>query len=165
MLPLRLRLLRLIPRQARNNPTNRTPNAILHPAAQILHLALSLLALALSVLLDTFLLQPLGADEPADALLQRADVLVPRAGGAVGVVLGDAAGCGGGEGASFGGGVGEIFLGGGFELAVLALGLGDKVSGLGWEEVGRGGWERTLSAVLPVSEPRALCAAPLAWSR
>lgn len=129
MLLLRLSLLRLVPSKPRNNPANRTPNAILHAAAQILHLSLGLLALALSILLNAFLLQPLGADEPADALLQRADVLVPGASRAVGVVFRDAAGCGGGEGAGLGGCVGEVLLGGGFELAVLALGLGNGLAG------------------------------------
>jgi hypothetical protein len=133
MLPLCLRLLRLVAREPSNGTADGAPNAILHAATQIFHLALSLLALTLSILLNAFLLQPFGADEPADALLQRADILVPRAGGAVGVVLGDAAGCGGGEGAGFGGGVGEFFLGGGFELAVLALGLGGRLVGCGWE--------------------------------
>ena len=60
-------------------------------AGTLATLALSLLALALLVLLDTLLLQALGADESADALLQRAHVLVPAACTAVGVVFRDAA--------------------------------------------------------------------------
>ena len=125
MLALRLLLLRLIPRQPRNSAADRSTNTILHSLAEIRQLALGFLLLALGVLPCAFLLQPLGADEAAHALLERADVLVPAAGGTVGVVFCDAAGGGGGEGAGFGGGVGEVFLGGGFDLAVLALGLGD----------------------------------------
>ena len=137
VLLLRLRLLRIVAGEPSNGAADRAPNAILHATAQILHLALGLLALAVGVLLDAFLLQALGADEPADALLERANVLVPRAGRAVGVVLCDAAGCGGGEGTGLGGCVGEILLGGGFELAVFAFGLGSKSAGVDWEEAER----------------------------
>jgi hypothetical protein len=122
MLPLRLRLLRLVTGEPSNGTADRASNAILHTTTEILHLALSLLALAISILLN--------------ALLQRADVLVPRAGGAVGVIFCDAAGCGGGEGAGFGGCVGEVLLGGGFELAVFALGLGDGLAGWVGKELG-----------------------------
>ena len=138
VLPLRLRLLRLVPRQPRDGAANRATNTILHALAQIAHLSLSLLALALLVLANALLLQALGAGEATDRLLQGANVLVPAAGGAVGVVFCDAAGRGGCVGTGFCGGVGEILLGGRFGLAVLALGL-EVVSILGRDREVEGG--------------------------
>lgn len=87
MLPLRLILLRLVPRQPRNSTAKRTANAVLNALAEIAQLTLSLLALALLVLLDALLLQAVGAEQVAERLLARADRLVPAAGGAVRVVL------------------------------------------------------------------------------
>jgi hypothetical protein len=55
-------------------------------------LALGLLLLALLVLLGSLLLQRLVADEVAEGLLAGTKSLVPRAGAAVGVVLGDTRG-------------------------------------------------------------------------
>ena len=121
MLPLRLSPLGIVSRQPRNRTPNGSPDTILHALAQVRQLALRLLPLALLVLANALLLEALGADESADGLLQRTDVLVPAAGAAVGVVFCDAARGGGGEGASLCCGVREVFLGGGFGLAVLAL--------------------------------------------
>jgi hypothetical protein len=105
MLPLRLRPLRIIPRQSRNCTSNRAPHTIANPLSKIANLARSLLSLALLVLTNAFLLESLGAHEPADGFLCGADVLVPGAGGAVVVVFCDAARRGDGEGAGFGGGM------------------------------------------------------------
>jgi hypothetical protein len=119
------------------------------------------LSLALLVLTNAFLLESLGAHEPADGFLCGADVLVPGAGGAVVVVFCDAARGGDGEGAGFGGGVWEVFFDGGYVFAVLAL---DLKGVRRW----KGGWgERvwpTLSALFPVKLPSALCTAPVAES-
>jgi hypothetical protein len=64
----------------------------------------------------------LAADHAADKLLGGAGRLVPRAGGAVGVVLGHAAG-GDGCAGDFGGRVRGVVLGVGLLLLGLTLGL------------------------------------------
>lgn len=56
MLPLRLPLLRFVPRQPRYSPSNRASYTIPNPLAQIIQLPLRLLLLALSVLPRAFLL-------------------------------------------------------------------------------------------------------------
>jgi hypothetical protein len=123
VLLLRLSLLRIVARQPSNSASNRPANTILNTLSKIRHLSLRLLTLALLVLASTLLLEPLGAHESANALLQRTDVLVPAASAAVRVVLCDAARGGGGEGSSLCCCVREILLGGGFGFAVLALRL------------------------------------------
>ena len=92
VLPLVLRLLRAIARHASYGIAERTRGAIRQARAEVLQLPTGLLLLALEVLLAAGLLEVLGADQSADSLLSRSDGLVPRAGGAVGVVLGDGAG-------------------------------------------------------------------------
>lgn len=121
VLPLRLSLLRVVASETGNSTTNRAANTILHTLAQIAQLPLGFLALSFLVLTNTLLLQPLGANETPDTLLQRTDILVPRPSAAVRVILCDAARGGCSEGAGFGGCVGKVFFGGGLGLAVLAL--------------------------------------------
>lgn len=154
MLLLRLELLRVIARQPSNRTSNRASNTVLDALAQISHLALRFLSLALLVLSDALLLQALSADEAADCLFGCANILVPRASGAVCVVLCDTTCRCDRDGTGFGGCVGEIVFDvcGGF--AVLALCLGQSVH----EHVKSDGMydRHTLSAVLPVKEPRAL---------
>lgn len=91
------------------------------PAAVVLQLALRLLAPALRVLLPALLLQPLGAEQPAEAFLGGPDGLVVAALGAGRVVGRDAALRGGGERAHFADGVGELFFVGGVAFGVLGL--------------------------------------------
>lgn len=124
MLALRLRPLRIVPRQPRDRTADRAANPIMNALAQIINLARSLLALTLLVLLNALLLQALGANEAADSFFCGADVLVPRACGAVRVVLCDAARARDGVGAGFGGGVGEVVFGVSGYFAIFALGLG-----------------------------------------
>lgn len=105
--------------------------AVLNTLTEILQLPLSLLLLAGSILLNARTAQTLVADHVTQGLLGRADGLVPRAGGAVGVIFGGCAGVGVcGDGAQLGGGVGGIVLGFGLGLGCFALVLGLLV--LGW---------------------------------
>jgi len=92
VLPLVLRLLRAVARHAGDGVAERTRGAIRQARAEVLQLPAGLLLLALEVLLAAGLLEVLGAHQSADRLLSRPDGLVPRARGAVGVVLGDGAG-------------------------------------------------------------------------
>jgi hypothetical protein len=128
MLPLRLRLLPLIPRQSRDRTPNRPSNAIANALAQVVHLTSSLLALPLLVLSNTLLLEALCADKTTNGLFGGANVLVPRAVSAVLVVFCNAARGADGEGTSFGGGVREVFFGGSDVFFVLAMDLGEIMS-------------------------------------
>ena len=60
------------------------------------------------------------AKRAAESLFSSTDRLVPRAGGAVGVVLCDALGADG-EAADIGAGVGDVFAGFGFGFLLLGL--------------------------------------------
>jgi hypothetical protein len=69
------------------------------------------------------LLEALRANETPKSFLGGADVLVPRAFCAVGVILCYATAGRDGEGSGLGGGVGEVVFSGGGLFAVFALGL------------------------------------------
>ena len=116
-----------IARHTRHRAAERARHAVADAAAQVAQLALGLLLLARRVLLLALALQALGADEAADGLLRGPDVLVPRAGPAVRVVLGHAALGGGGERADLADGVRGVGLGGAFVMVGLALGLKERV--------------------------------------
>lgn len=152
MLLLVLGLRLLVASEAGNGAADSAADAVRDALAEVAQLALGLLGLTLLVLAGALLLERLVADQIAEGLLARADSLVPRALGAVRVVLGDARG-GDGEGAGLGRGVGEVVLGLGLGLLVLGFLLQRGVSE-GWFE-GMGGAERTLSAGLPVTAPMA----------
>ena len=76
-LPLRLLLLPLIPHQTRNRTPDRPTDPISQTLPQIRQLALRLLSFTFLILPDALLLQAFGADQVANALLGRADRLVP----------------------------------------------------------------------------------------
>ncbi len=109
----------------------------------------------------------LAADEPADKLLGRPDGLVPRAGGPVGVVLGDAA-RGHGRSGQLGSCVRGVVLGVGLLLLDTAFGLLlQVVSDVFHEAVCQADWTwmgLTSSPVLPVILPTAFWTAPVAES-
>jgi hypothetical protein len=120
MLQLPLLLLRLIARQTRKRATNSPANTITHTLAQIAQLTLSLLAFALGILLLASFAHTLESESAAEGLFAGADGLVPRAGGAVGVVFRDALRADG-EGADVGAGLGDVFAGFGFGFLLLGL--------------------------------------------
>ena len=164
MLSLPLLLLGAITRETGDGAAHGPGHAVSHAGAEVVQLAARLLALALAILLLSFFLQALEAEGAADGLLARADGLVPRAGLTVRVVRGDARG-GDGHAADAGAGVGELVAGVGGGLLVLTCVLReDGVSSCKGQYLGDG-CNHTLSAVLPVREPRADWAMPLAWSR
>jgi len=123
VLVLVLRLLSAVTSHARDSVAERALGAVRQAGGEVVELAASLLLLALAVLLPTGLLEVLGADQSADGLLGRADGLVVRTGGAVGVVLGDGAGRRGGEAGDLCRGVRGIVLGVALVLLGCALGL------------------------------------------
>jgi hypothetical protein len=104
MLQLPLLLLRLVASQTSKSATNSPTNTITNALSQIAQLTLRLLAFALGILLLAGLAHPLEPESASEGLFAGADGLVPRAGGAVGVVLRDAL-CADGEGADVGAGV------------------------------------------------------------
>ena len=123
MLHISLSLLLAITGEARYRTTNLPRYAIRDSASQIAELALGFLALALAFLANPFLLQALGAEEVTNHFLARADGLVPRALGAVRVVLGNGAAAGDGEGAYVRAGMGGFLLQFRLRFFLLALGL------------------------------------------
>lgn len=139
-------------------------DAIAHALAQIAQLALRLLASAGAVLLDAFALQSVGAEGVAQHLLAGAHGLVPRAFGALRVVLCQGARRGAGEGAQLGGRVGEVVFGFALGALLLALSLSVMAQKRARARAGGVGRQRTLSASLPVREPRRDWAAPEALS-
>jgi hypothetical protein len=123
MLQLPLLLLRLIARQTRNRTAHSPTNTIAHALSKIAQLALGLLAFALGILLLAGFAHALEAQGASESLFAGADGLVPRAGGAVGVVFCDALRADG-EAADVGAGVGDVFAGFGFGFLLLGLVLG-----------------------------------------
>lgn len=123
MLPPRLLLLRLIPREPGDRSPNIASNTIPNSLSEIIHLAGCFLAFALFVLADTFLLEAFCAEEAAERFFGGAHVLVPRTAGAVGRVFCDATFGGDREGTGFGGCVREVVLGVCDVFAGFALGL------------------------------------------
>ena len=97
VLALELLLRLAVTGEARVRAAHRARHPIANPGPQVAQLALRLLRLALAVLLDPCLLHAVRADQVAEALLGRADGLVPGPLGAVGRVLAHAAGAGHGE--------------------------------------------------------------------
>jgi hypothetical protein len=161
MLQLPLLLLRLIASQTRKRTANSPANTVANALSKIAQLTLSFLAFALGILLLASFAHTLESESAAEGLFAGADGLVPRAGGAVGVVFRDALRADG-EGADVGAGVGDVFAGFGFGFLLLGLVLKLKL----W--LVTGGWSAkcgslTLSAWLPVRDPRADWAAPVAW--
>jgi len=149
---LRLILLCLTTREPCDRAAECAAHTIRDALAQVGQLALSLLALALLVLADALLLEALRAHEVAERLLRRTDRLVPRTGGAVGVVLCDAARRAHCEGAGFGGSVGEVVLGVGRGFFAVGFALQGAMlvgvffslrkggRGSVWQQRCRGGW-------------------------
>lgn len=132
MLQLPLLLLRLITSQTRKSAAHSPTDAIAHALSKIAQLALSLLAFTLGVLLLASLAHTLEAERASESLLPGADSLVPRAGGAVGVVLCDALGADG-EAADVGAGVRDVLAGFGFGFLLLGLVLVGLAAGEGSE--------------------------------
>jgi hypothetical protein len=132
MLQLPLLLLRLVASQTSKSATNSPTNTITHALSKIAQLTLRLLAFALGILLLAGFAHPLEPESASEGLFAGADGLVPRAGGAVGVVLRDAL-CADGEGADVGAGVGDVFAGFGFGFLLFGLVLGlVLLVGVGW---------------------------------
>jgi hypothetical protein len=123
MLQLPLLLLRLVASQTSKSATDSPTNTITHAFSKIAQLTLRLLAFALGILLLAGLAHPLEPESASEGLFAGADGLVPRAGGAVGVVLRDAL-CADGEGADVAAGVGDVFAGFGFGFLLFGLVLG-----------------------------------------
>jgi hypothetical protein len=122
VLGLVLCLVELVASDASNSTTDGARDTISDAGSEVWKLALGLLLLALLVLLGSLLLQGLVADEVAEGLLAGTESLVPRAGAAVGVVLGDTRGWDA-VAADVGSGVRGVVLDFGFGLLVLASGL------------------------------------------
>lgn len=120
-----LLLLLAVTANSRSKTTECALCAILDALTEILKLALGFLLLASLVLLDTSAAEALNTGDVSGGFLDGADGLVPGAGGAVRVVVGDSAGVGvGGDGAELGGCVGSFTLGLGLFLGDFTLGLG-----------------------------------------
>jgi hypothetical protein len=120
MLQLPLPLLRLIARQTRNRTAHSPTNTITNPLPKIAQLALGFLTLSFGILLLARFAHTLEAQGAAESLFAGADGLVPRAGGAVGVVFRDARGADG-EATDVGAGVGDVFAGFGFGFLLRGL--------------------------------------------
>lgn len=110
----------LVAHGPRHRTTHSSLSAIRDTATQVAQLALRLARLALLVLLAALLLQAFGAGEVAHGFFGGAEGLVPAAGLAVRVVLGDA-GAAEGDAADGGAGVGGRVFGVGFALLVGGL--------------------------------------------
>jgi hypothetical protein len=120
MLQLPPPLLLLIARQTRNRTAHSPTNPITHPLPQIAQLPLGFLAFPFGILLLAGFAHALEAQGAAERLFAGAERLVPRAGGAVGVVFCDARGADG-EGADVGAGVGDVAAGFGFGFLLRGL--------------------------------------------
>jgi len=120
MLQLPLLLLRLIASQTRKRTANSPADTVADALSQIAQLTLGFLAFALCILLLAGFAHTLEAESAAERLFAGADGLVPRAGGAVGVVLCYALRADG-EAADVGAGVGHVFAGFGFGFLLLGL--------------------------------------------
>lgn len=123
MLSLILSFLLAIANKGSRSVAELTGKPILGALAEVLNLAASFLLLAFAVLLTAGLLELLGADGATDELLGCSGGLLPRAGGAVGVVGGDGAVGGGGEAGQLGGVVRGGVLGVGLLLLEFTFGL------------------------------------------
>lgn len=113
----------LVACDAGNGAAESARDTVSDTATQVANLALGLLLLALEVLLATGLLQALSSDETAEGFLGRADGLVVRTLGAVGVVPGDLTRRRSGSAGELGGCLRGIILLVCLVLLVLALSL------------------------------------------
>jgi hypothetical protein len=120
MLQLPLLLLSLIASQTSKSAAHSPADTITNTLSKIAQLALGFLALALGILLLACFAHAFETKRAAESLFSSTDRLVPRAGGAVGVVLCDALGADG-EAADIGAGVGDVFAGFGFGFLLLGL--------------------------------------------
>jgi hypothetical protein len=92
MLQLPLLLLRLIASQTSKSAAHSSTNTIAHTFSKVAQLALRLLAFTLCILLLARFAHTLEAQGASKGFFAGADGLVPRAGGAVGVVFCDSLG-------------------------------------------------------------------------
>ena len=128
MLCLVFLLIVLVPGQPGQGAPCSSLDPVRHASSQIAQLALCLLSFTLPVLVDSFSLQTLSAQQASHGLFGGANRLVPAALGAVWVVLRYTAGARDCEGTDFADAVGEVFLGVTFAARLFAFGLERGVS-------------------------------------